>query len=310
MIEKNPSNQTKLFGLDKYLLDLIGLFKNDKLPSKLLLSGQKGIGKSTLAYHLINFILSENEEFSYNLDKFEINPKNHSFITLSNKSNINFFIIDMNSDNKSIDINQIRELKSKLSKSSFNDKPRFVLIDNIEHLNINSINALLKILEEPTLNLHFILINNNKKVLRTLLSRCINYKISLSNKDNLEIANKLLNQNVNTLINKDLLNYYFSPGDIYRLVKFGTDNDYNLKDMSLNDLLKTIITNNHYKKDIAFRYLFFDLIEFYFSKFRHSMALDIHNKYNYFLKRISDTKKFNLDEESLLIEFEDKLLNG
>ena len=80
--------------------------------------------------------------------------------------------------------------------------------------------------------------------------------------------------------------------------------------MNLNDLLKTIITNNHYKKDITFRYLFFDLIEFYFSKFRHSMSLDIHNKYNYFLKRISDTKKFNLDEESLFIEFEDKLLNG
>ena len=52
----------------------------------------------------------------------------------------------------------------------------------------------LKILEEPSLNLHFILINNNKKVLKTLLSRCINYKISLSNKDNLEIANKLLDQ--------------------------------------------------------------------------------------------------------------------
>ena len=28
------------------------------------------------------------------------------------------------------------------------------------------------------------------------------------------------------------------------------------------------------------------------------------------LKKISDTKKFNLDEESLFIEFEDKILNG
>ena len=80
---------------------------------------------------------------------------------------------------KNIDINQIRDLIVKLNKSSFNNKPRFVLIDNIEYLNINSINALLKILEEPNDNIIFILINNNKKVLPTLLSRCINFKISL-----------------------------------------------------------------------------------------------------------------------------------
>ena len=43
---------------------------------------------------------------------------------------------------------------------------------------------LLKILEEPSPNTYFILINNNKKVLPTLLSRCINFKISLSNKEN------------------------------------------------------------------------------------------------------------------------------
>ena len=29
-----------------------------------------------------------------------------------------------------------------------------------------------------------------------------------------------------------------------------------------------------------------------------------------FLKRINDTKKFNLDEESLFMEFEYKILNG
>ena len=178
MIESEPRTQTQLFGLDKYITNLIELFENGKLPNKLLLSGQKGVGKCTLAYHLINYVLSKDEEFPYNLDNFEINSNNHSYKTLSNKSNINFFIIDITSDEKSIDINQIRELKTKLNKSSFNNKPRFILIDNIEYLNISSINALLKILEEPSFNLHFILINNNKKVLKTLLSRCINYKIS------------------------------------------------------------------------------------------------------------------------------------
>ena len=76
---------------------------------------------------------------------------------------------------KNIDINQIRELIRSLNKSSFNEKPRFILIDNIELLNLNSINALLKTLEEPSHNIYFILINNNKKILSTLLSRCINF---------------------------------------------------------------------------------------------------------------------------------------
>ena len=60
------------------------------------------------------------------------------------KSNPNFISIDINDDKKSIDINQIRNLILTLNKSSFNKKPRFVLIDNIELLNINSVNALLK----------------------------------------------------------------------------------------------------------------------------------------------------------------------
>ena len=31
---------------------------------------------------------------------------------------------------------------------------------------------------------------------------------------------------------------------------------------------------------------------------------------NYFLKKISNTKIFNLDDETLLMEFDDKVLNG
>ena len=51
-------NQLKLYGLEDYLNELINLYDDKKLPNKILLSGQKGIGKCTLAYHLINFVLS------------------------------------------------------------------------------------------------------------------------------------------------------------------------------------------------------------------------------------------------------------
>ena len=56
-----PFNQIQLFGLDKYFNEMINLFNNNKLPNKILFSGQKGIGKSTLAYHFVNYVLSKNE---------------------------------------------------------------------------------------------------------------------------------------------------------------------------------------------------------------------------------------------------------
>ena len=53
-----PINQTKLFGLGKFINELISLYENNNLPNKILLSGQKGQGKSTLAYHFVNYVLS------------------------------------------------------------------------------------------------------------------------------------------------------------------------------------------------------------------------------------------------------------
>jgi len=310
MTNLTPINQTKLFGLGKFINELIRLYEDDNLPSKILLSGQKGQGKSTLAYHFVNYVLSKNEKFSYDLNSFEINHENQSFKTILNKSNINFHLLDINDEKKNIDINQIRELISNLNKSSFNDKPRFVLIDNIEFLNINSLNALLKILEEPSLNVFFILINNNKKILPTLLSRCINFKISLSNNENSEIIDKLLLDKHKNKINNDIINYYFTPGNIYNLIKFAEENNYDLKNMNLHVFLNTLIDNNHYKKDNRIRLFIYDLIEFYFTKLNTPTSKDIYEKYNYFMQRILNTKRFNLDEESLFIEFKHKILNG
>ena len=305
-----PIYQKKLFGLDKYLNELIKFYEKGIYPNKLLLSGQKGSGKSTLAYHFINYVLSKDEENCYDKKNFEINPENSSFKTILNKSNPNVSIIDINSDKKSIDIQQIRELILNLNKSSFNTKPRFVLIDNIEFLNKNSINALLKILEEPNYNIHFILINNNKKILSTLISRCINYKINLSNKQSLEIIDNLFDGNLKNIISNDLLNYYLTPGKIYNLIKFAETYDYNLVEFDLKKLLMIIIKQNHYKKDIFIKYIIFDLMEFYFRKLNSSFSKKINDKYSYFLRKISDTKSFNLDNESLFIEFEDEILNG
>ena len=310
MNDLKPINRTKLFGLDNFFFDFVNLFEKNNLPNKILLSGQKGLGKSTLAYHFINYVLSKNEEFGYDIKNFEININNRSFKTTINKSNLNLFLIDTDPEKKTIDISQIRNLISNLNKSSLNTKPRFVLIDNVEFLNTNSVNALLKIIEEPNHNVHFILINNDKKVLPTLSSRCINFKIYLSYEDILTISNKLLDGKLNETINKDLINYYLTPGNIYNLAKFGENNKYKLIDLDLKNLLKLIIKENHYKKDLLIKDFVYDLVEFYFRKINFNFSSNIYKKYSYFLKRISDTKRFNLDQESLFIELEEEILNG
>ena len=305
-----PINQTKLYGLDKYFNELVRMYKNDIYPNKILLSGQKGIGKSTLAFHFINFVLSLDEDYKYILNDLSINSESSVYKTIVNKSNTNLVVVDVNIDKKSIDINQIRNLIINLNKSSFNDKPRFVLIDNIEFLNVNSNNALLKILEEPNQNINFILIHNNKKVLSTLLSRCINFKMNISNKESINISNKLLNDELDNLVCNELLNYYFTPGEIYHLIQFANQNSYDLSKINLKSFLKILIEDGHYKKNDFISNLIYNLIEFYFRKLNSSFSKIVNDKYSYFIKRISDTKTYNLDQESLFNEFNEEILNG
>ena len=96
----------------------------------------------------------------------------------------------------------------------------------------------------------------------------------------------------------------------YNLVKFSNENNYDLLNLDLTSFLKKIISNNDYKKDSSIRYLIYDFLEFYFYKINSSFSSKVYDNYIYFLKRISETKKFNLDEESLFMEFEEEILNG
>ena len=305
-----PSSQLNLFSHKEEFQKLINLYKNNNLPNKILFSGEKGIGKCTLAYHLINYILSSNEDFIYDLDNLKIIPDNKSFKLVQNKSNPNFILVDIQEEKKNIDISQIRNLILTLNKSSFNTKPRFVLIDNIELLNINAVNALLKILEEPNDNINFILINNNKRILPTLKSRCLNFKIRLTSKQSIEIANKILNNNYNEFLNEDLVNNYSTPGEILNLIDFANKNDIDLIKTNLKDFIKKIIMEKLYKKNNSIKNLIYSLMEFYFRKNVSVTNIKLINSYNYFLKKIENTKTFNLDEETLFMEFEDSILNG
>ena len=308
-----PISQRKIYGLNDYFNEIVDLYNNNKLPNKILLSGPKGNGKSTLAYHIINYIFSKNETNLYNFEQKEISDQNRSFKLLQNFSHPDFYLINLKEDKRDIEISQVRKMISYTNKSSFNDRPRFVLIDNAEHLNISSVNALLKVIEEPNDNLFFILIHNNKKsLIKTLKSRCLLFKINLTFDESTSITNQLLNNNLFDLINNDLINYYNSPGDYVNLVKFSEENKINLKEFNLSEFLIFLIDEAHYKKNNFIKSNIFNFIELYFLKIFHqsinkSIFISFYAK---FIRKIDDVRKYNLDYESLFIEFKSKFLNG
>ena len=306
-----PLENTKIYGMKNFFNEIITLYNDEKMPNKILLSGKRGSGKSTLAYHLINYILSKEEEFKYDLNNFNINPENKSFKLLLNKTHPNFYLIDLLSEKKNIDVTQIREMITYTNKSSFNNKERFILIDNVENLNKNSINALLKIIEEPNENVFFILINNNEKyILPTLRSRCLTFKINFSFEESVNIANQILGKNILNEINHDLISYYNTTGEMIDLINFSKENSINLNDYNLTTLISLIIENNYYKKDRFVKNLLINFIELFFLKeYKLSERKNsLLNFYHKFTKKINNTEKFNLDEESLFLEFKSKLL--
>ena len=303
--------QLNLFSMDKYINDLIHLYENKKLPNKILLSGQRGIGKSVLAFHLINYIFSKNEDFSYDKEKLKINISNRSFNLLKKNSHPNFYFCSIDEDKKSISVKEIRDIISFCNKSSFNDCEKIVLIDNIEYLNRNASNALLKILEEPNEKVIFILIKDSAKfLLKTINSRCINFNVNLSHTEKEFILKNILENDFYENLNTDFKNFYFSPGDFVNLYNLfiNTNVEYQF---TIEQLLDYIIKNKIYKKDPFIKNnmnLFFEL---YFSKkfFMYKNNISAFNNYKVFTKELNDIYKYNLDLESVLIRFEKICIN-
>jgi len=309
----NPSENTQLYGMSYFFNEITTLYNNKKMPTKILLTGKKGLGKSTMAYHIINYILSNNEDFKYDSNRLTINKENRSFKLLQNNSHPNFYLIDLLNDKKNIDVAQIREMITYTNKSAFNNMARFILIDNIENLNKNSVNALLKIIEEPNENVFFILINNNEKyILPTLKSRCLAFKINLTFNQSVSVSNQILNANLFDLINHDLISYYNTPGEIINLINFSIDKSIDLRDYTLINFLNLLINNGYYKKNKIVKNLLVNFIELFFLKeYKLSNTKkSLINFYHNFITKIDNTEKFNLDEESLFLEFKSKLLNG
>ena len=305
----NPRKQEKLFGYNDLFNHFIKLFADKKLPNKIIISGPRGIGKSTFSYHFINYIFSMNEQNPYSIKDYKIQSNNRSYQLIKNLSHPNFHLIDILEGKKIIEISQIRNAISYSQKTSFDDNYRVVLIDNIDLLNLYSANALLKVIEEPNEKLLFILIHNNsKKIIKTIESRCIVFKKKFTFNENLSIANDLTNTNLKDFFNFSIINHYFTIGDFLYLYNLSNINKIDFNQLSLKELILHLINSKIYKNNQNLTNLIFNLIESYFHySFLNNKNLDIYYLYEYFIKKINYTNKFNLDIESLFLEFKYKV---
>jgi DNA polymerase-3 subunit delta' len=199
------------------------------------------------------------------------------------------------------------------NKSSFDNEHKIIIIDNLEYLNSNSANALLKVIEEPNNKVLFFLIHDNqKKIFNTLKSRCIEFKVNLQKKDNNKILSSLIDSNFYNELNNDFKHYYNTPGEYVSLYNYFSNLKINFKDISIEEFIKNIINNNSFKKNTYIKDNLIKFIElFFFKKIKNQkVKKNIYSQYNFFLNKINDVKKYNLDIESFLIEFNSKFING
>ena len=124
-----PKNQLRLFGYEDYFNSFIKLLEKKELPNSILLSGLKGSGKSTFAYHIINYILSKDEERKYSTKDFVIHEANLSYKLLCANTHPNFFLIENNLLEKDIKIEQARNLLKFLNKSTYIQNIKIIKIE-------------------------------------------------------------------------------------------------------------------------------------------------------------------------------------
>ena len=306
-----PSTQIKLLSFKDNFKELVNLSLGNKLPNKLIFSGNKGIGKSTFALHLINYLFSQHEEGSYNLEDNEININNKSYKLVSNNTHPNLLLID-STDKKFIEVSKIREILNFSSKTSFSNKKKIVLINNVEKMNINASNALLKILEEPSTNLFFILIHNShKKLISTINSRCIKFNFFITEPEKEKIVNNITDSNFYEGLSSDFKIRYLSPKFYIDLYDFINKEKIELNDLDINSLLNYIFNKRNYLKDEFIIENLQILIEIYFYNkiiSRNSFEND-YKSFKQTMNKINNMNKFNLDKDSSLLEIKNIIVN-
>ncbi len=154
-----------LVGNDKINLSVSNFTAEKRIPHAILIEGEFGTGRHTLAKFLANTIVCDSVSACGECKNCRL---------VSSNSHPDIMIISPEDKKKNIAVSQIRELREEAYIKPHSAKKRVFVIDCADTLNIQSQNALLKILEEPPETVMFILIAESKaSFLDTIISRCV-----------------------------------------------------------------------------------------------------------------------------------------
>lgn len=136
--------------------------KKDRLSHAYLFEGEKGTKKFETALYFAQMLLcTENEKPCLSC---------HNCRRIANFVHPNVYIVEP--INNMIKKQQIIDLQQEFSKTSIEKGPKIYIIKNIETVNINAANSLLKFIEEPHPQTYAILTTENiNKLLPTIISR-------------------------------------------------------------------------------------------------------------------------------------------
>ena len=275
----------RLFFLTKYLDNFGKLVETENFPKTSMFTGNKGQGKYTLISHLLFSIKDD----KYDNGNCQINKKSKFYNSFYSGINTNFIYID----SSLIKIDDIRELKMNILSKKINNEKRFIVFDDIDLINLNCANALLKIIEEPLNNDYFFLINNKtQNLIETIKSRCIEFKIDM----NFKGLNNNIQEFLKTFELKPLIDFdhnLLTPGLFLRFNQIMYEYNLDLNDTIYENFKK--ILNNHKRNKLRINIdLMKYIINFYFETENKSIS-----KFQ-IIKIIDELFNYNLSQKTFL----------
>lgn len=171
-----PLNFTKLVGQNNLIKTLSGSIERGRLAHAYILTGVRGVGKTSTARIIAKLFNCTNPEKS---SEIAINPCGvcDSCLGIAEGKNIDVLEIDAASNTG---VDNIRELIDGVGYKPLTSKFRVYIIDEVHMLSKGAFNALLKTLEEPPEHVKFIFATTEiRKVPITILSRCQRFDLQI-----------------------------------------------------------------------------------------------------------------------------------